>query len=230
MPRLTLDELLKVTATDVRLFKQLRARKQLAMAFGRSDAYVSLSYVALDGVGFMLADALAKSHGRKFAAQVVRVYWDVWGMVTAYAAADPSKAANFCIVDFRTADGKAAHMVCGASGEISAEYIALELASTPQAAGAEADRIVCVNVSRLVRFMIDQGARNGINLLGAFLPPPDDPRTIDLIKPGTVARQHALEVIEAIKAGDEKAAAKAGLLARSAIEAMFTIPSGATLQ
>src|ERR1700732_3277164 len=108
MQRLTLDELLLVTDTPINAFKALRIRKQLALAFGRSDAYASLSYVKLDGVALMLAE----SHGRQFAA----------------------------------------HLVCGAGG-IADEEIAAKIAATPQAGGAEAKRIVCVNLTRLIRFM-----------------------------------------------------------------------------
>ncbi len=196
MQRLTLDELLLVTDTPINQFKALRIRKQLALAFGRSDAYASLAYVELDGVALMLADALAESHGRQFAARVVRVYWDVWGAVVARAEADASQAAKFCVVDFTTADGKSAHLVCGAGGVISDEEIAAKTAATPQAAGAEAKRIVCVNLTRLIRFMREHAARHGIDLLrSSFLPPADDPRTIDLLWPWAEARGRAIEMV-----------------------------------
>ena len=232
MQRLTLDELLLVTDTPINQFKALRIRKQLALAFGRSDAYASLTYVELDGVALMLADALAESHGRQFAARVVRVYWDVWGAVVARAEADASQAAKFCVVDFTTADGKSAHLVCGAGGVISDEEIAAKTAATPQAAGAEAKRIVCVNLTRLIRFMRENGARHGINLIDSpFLPAaPDDQRTIDLLTPWAEARARAIEMVGAMKVKDEKAAARAGLLARAALEAYMPKPEGVPLQ
>jgi hypothetical protein len=230
MQRLSLNEVLLVTDTPINEFKALRIRKQLALAFGRSDAYASLSYVELDGVGLLLADALAESHGRQFAAHAVRVYWDIWGFVVARAEADPSQAAKFCIVDFMTKSGKAANLVCGAGGVISDEEIAAQLAATPQAAGAEATRIVCVNLTRLIRFMRENGARHGINLMGPFLPWPDDQRTIDLLAPWTEARARAIEMVGAMTAKDEKAATRAGTLARSALEAYLPKPEGVTVQ
>ena len=227
MQRLSLDELLLITKTQINAFKALRIRKQLALAFGRSDAYASLSYVKLDGVALMLAE----SHGRQFAAQVVRVYWDIWGAVVAHAESDASQAAKFCVVDFTTKDGKAAHLVCGAGG-ISDEEIAAKIAATPQAGGAEAKRIVCVNLTRLIRFMRENGARHGINLIDSpFLPAaPDDQRTIDLLTPWAEARARAIEMVGAMKVKDEKAAARAGLLARAALEAYMPKPEGVPLQ
>jgi hypothetical protein len=155
----------------------------------------------------------------------------VWGQCVAISEADASQPVNFCIVDFRDKRGKTAHMVCGAAGNVSQDYIALKLASTPQAAGADAERIVCVNVTRLIRFMRETGAKHGINLIGSsFLPPPDDPRTAALLAPCTEAREQAVEVVEALKAGDEQRAKRAGMLARSALEAMIPMPEGTRLQ
>ena len=132
------------------------------MAFGQRDAYASLRYLGLDGVALLLADTVTKSHGRPFAAAAIRTHWDTWGEVVAHAEANPAQPANFCIVDFRLPGGKAGHMVCGATGAIDEEALALRLAMTPQAKGAEPERIVCVNVTRLIRFMRETAAGHGI--------------------------------------------------------------------
>jgi hypothetical protein len=89
---------------------------------------------------------------------------------------------------------------------------------------------VCVNLTRLIRFMRENGARHGINLMDSFLPWPDEQRTIDLLTPWTEARGRAIEMGGAMKVKDEKAAARAGMLARSALEAYMPKPEGVTVQ
>ena len=98
--RLSLAELLTVTDTDQGMLKAWRRRNHVALAFGRTDAYESMSYIALDAVAILLADTLAKSYRRTFAAHLVRVYWDIWGYAVAHAEADPSKPSHF-VVDRR---------------------------------------------------------------------------------------------------------------------------------
>jgi hypothetical protein len=227
MRMMTLDELLTATATTFNVLKQWRHRDQIALSFGQRFAYASLRYLPLDGIGLLLADAVAKSHGRTFAAQAVRVHWDTWAEVVAHAEDDPTRPANFCVVDFRLADGKQGHMVCGAAGAIDEEALALRLAMTPQAKGAEPERIVCVNVARLIRFMRENAARHGIDLLDRFLPPPGDPALVDLLAPWKAAKESAIDMARALRRKDEIAAERAGALVRSALEGK---PGGATVQ
>jgi hypothetical protein len=90
--RLTLDELLTITDTSEDALKSMRRRGQIALAFGRSDAFRSLWYLPVDAVAMLLTMALAKVYGAGIAAQMVRMFGGAWLTVVAQAEADFSRA------------------------------------------------------------------------------------------------------------------------------------------
>jgi hypothetical protein len=216
--RLTLTEILTVTATPLADFKSLRARGQLGLAFGRCDAYDSLSYVELDGLGLLIAGTLAGTYSRTFAGQLTRLWWDVWAQVAARAEAT-NEPAYFCVVNFITPGGKRAHMVCGAYGNITDDAIAQRLEMLPQTEGSIAVTLNGVNVTHLIAFMRKIASEEGIDLRDAFIWPPDDPRTIELLKPWEKARDPMTMEYQQVAKGKEILARRAGRVARAAIEA-----------
>ena len=170
--RLTLQELLKITATTDQGLRSLRRRDQVALAFGQRHAYDSLTYLPIDALGMLLAGTLAKSYGQTEAAQLVRIYGDVWAQVVAEAEADFKTDASFCVVDFeRESDGRKATMAAGAR-DATPEQIAVTVANTPEAQGFVAVRINCVNISHLIRAIRISARKHDIDLIGPFMPPP----------------------------------------------------------
>jgi len=92
MRRLTLAELLTVTALEKNNFKTMRRRDLIALAFGRRHAYDSLSYVELDAAAIMLTETLAKAYGRETATRLVRVDSDRWAEAVAMYELDSHPA------------------------------------------------------------------------------------------------------------------------------------------
>ncbi|MFG3593299.1 hypothetical protein [Bradyrhizobium sp. RDI18] len=222
MSRLTLQDVLTATATPFPKFQSLRRRNQIGLAFGRSVAAASLSYVAADCVGLMLVDVLAQSYPNAFAATLTRVHFDGWGYTLAEAEAHPDHDASFCVVDLeRESDGQKAHFVAGAADLVNPQALAAELLeSTPGARGYVAVRVNCINISRLVRFIRKTAAANGIDLSAAFLPPPDSHAYRDLMRPYVELRDQAIIEVKNRKKR-EAVAAKIGEKARSAFEALM---------
>jgi hypothetical protein len=224
--RLTLRQLLDISGTTDPMLKALRLRHQLSLAFGQSQAFESLSYVPLDCVALLLNATLAKSYARNFAASLTRVWWPEWTEVAAYAEADPDKPANFHVVDFTIPGGKAGHMVAGSQGDVDV----VRMLSFRAPKGAQPERETKVNLIPLIRFVRDNAARHGVDLLMPFVPPAGDPRLADLIAPWREARERTVDMLKAIRRSDEEGAARAGKLARSALEAYAGRPEGVAVQ
>lgn len=194
MPRLSLNDVLAATATSYDALQSLRRRNQIGLAFGRGVAAASLSYVAADTVGMILAATLGRSHGQTMAAQIVRLRFDAWGHVVAEADARPERDAFLVVVDLeRNTDRAAAHFVAGATDVTSPEALAADIVrNMPAARGFTATRVISVNISRLMRFIRAQGVRHGIDLSHAFLPPPDSDTFRDLMSPYVEMRDAAI--------------------------------------
>lgn len=220
MPRLTLKELLAVTATDIQKFNTLRKRDQIGLAFGRGIAPASLSYLPVDAVGMLIVETLGKSYPRlEVAAQLTRLHFDAWGRCVAEADANPDCQASFVIVDLeREHDGAQAHFVAGTADVVQPELLAADLVrSTPQTRGFTATRITCINVSRLMRFIRAQATAVGIDLSHSFMPPPDSREFAELMRPYTDRRDAA--IIEARNRRNREALAdRLGDKARAAFE------------
>jgi hypothetical protein len=222
MPRLSLQDVLILTATPFPKFQTLRRRNQIGLAFGRNVAAASLSYLPIDCVGFMLVDVLAQSYPNTFAARLVRCHFDGWAHVVAEAEAHPDHDATFCIVDLeRESDGQQAHFVAGAADLVNPQALAADLLKvTPGAKGYVAVRVICTNVSRLIRFIRKTATEHSIDLSAAFLPPPDSQAFGDLMRPYVEVRDEALIEVKNRKKR-ETVAAKIGEKARAAFEALM---------
>ncbi|MFL5239886.1 MAG: hypothetical protein ACJ8EL_20275 [Rhizomicrobium sp.] len=167
--RITLDELLTVTDISEDALKSMRRRGQIALAFSRNDAYRSLWYLPVDAVAMLLTMTLAKVYGASIAAQIVRMFGDVWLTVVAQAESDVSVDALFAVSDLiREADGRRAHLARGARDAIP-EAIAAELARSPEGKGYVAERINLVNVSHIIRRIRVTAARHGIDLTSPLM-------------------------------------------------------------
>lgn len=216
--RLTLPELLSITETSNQALKSLRRRDQIALAFGQRHAYESLSYLPLDAVGMLLTGTLAKSYGHTEAAQLVRVYGDIWAQVVAEAEADFKTDASFCVVDFeRESDGKKATMAAGAR-EATPERIAATVANTPEAQGFVAVRINCVNISHLIRAIRISAAKHDIDLIRPFMPPPGSEEFQKLFAPYVELRDKAIAVTAKERKKREALVREAGTVSRMVAE------------
>jgi hypothetical protein len=133
MRPLKLRELLAVTAMPLQNFRALRHRDHLALAFGRSNAYASLTFFEVDALGMVLADALATSHGRNTTARLIRCDCDRW-CETAAMVESTWQPAYYAVADYRGIDGKLAHLTAATNtGDIAT--IAATPAAQPQTAG-----------------------------------------------------------------------------------------------
>jgi len=209
MQRLTLGELTTITDIGVEELKSKRRRDQLAFAFGCSDASARLRYVPSDCVAVMVTKDLAKTHGAKQAAQIVRAFADGMLRAVALSEADIALDVMFVVTDFVDADGKRAFLASAAQGA-TADAVA---ADAVEVTGYVAERINAVNISRIVRVVRANAARLRIDLREAFMPAPNSAEFDDLMKsfeelPSGIVEARALR-------RHEVAARKAGELARA---------------
>ncbi len=210
---------------DLQALRTLRRRGQVALAFGRSDVYASLSYIELDAVAACLADDLAQSFDRTFAAQLVRVHCDEWAASVARAETSPTPT-FFAVIEYEPvgrAKGKRSHLVCSASTP-DAQQIALAASLTPQAASYEVVRVVIANISRIVARVRENAKRAGFDLSDPFLPPPDSPQFKAIFKSYSEIRDHAVASVMANRKDKADLARRAGLLARATVEASVDEP------
>ena len=88
MPILTVTrpQMIEVAGLNPSSYRVYQSAGDGAAAFG-ADAPLLLEKRALvmDAVALMVRDALAKSLPRKFAAQIVRMWWDHWAWAVTYA-------------------------------------------------------------------------------------------------------------------------------------------------
>jgi hypothetical protein len=170
----------------------MRRRGQVALAFGRNDAFRSLWYLPVDAVAMLLTMALAKVYGASAASQTVRLFGDAWLAVVARAEADFATDALFAVVDFIGSGGRSAHMACGAHAA-TPEAIAAAVAKSPAAQGYVAERINAVNVSHIIRMVRTAAARHGIDLTDRFLPAPGTAEFAELMAP---YKQQEIGIVE----------------------------------
>lgn len=211
MRRINYDDLLTVTGTTRNTFRTHRSRDQIALAFGRSNAYNSMSFVEIDAVAMVLCGTLAKSYSRPVSAQLVRLDCDRWCEAIAMAEADADRAANYCIVDFQDADGVLSHLTC-ATNSSDLDWISHTVALSPKAFRATAQRITAVNMHPLIRKIQTTAADRGIELASPWLPPLGSDDFRDLFAAYAVARNGSVEIARV------RSAYRAGELARTMLE------------
>jgi hypothetical protein len=134
------------------------------------------------------------------------------------AEENPKRPARYCIVDFNR-NGKLEHLTCCTSSADD-EEIATKLSMTPQAYGAAATRLTCVNVVPLIKIIREIGAYHNIDLTRPFLPPPGSEEFKTLFAPYVEARDMAAAIVKARKDKDALAL-HAGRKAREIAEARF---------
>jgi hypothetical protein len=207
MRRLSQSELMKATALDRNLLKQLQHRNQVALAFGRAHCYLSLSYVELDAAAIMLADTLTKTYGRDVAAQIVRVHCDKWAEAVALYEIDYKTPGVFFVADFDVGNGKEGHLT-GATNTTDFEAIGKALKNHPAALGRNLHRVTMVDLAPLIKFAQKTGAAHDIILLDRWVPKYGSPEFNEMFSPYADARSAAIKKISAertvmVKAGDK---------------------------
>lgn len=191
--KLTHDDFLHVTGANGPGLRKLQHRNQLVLAFGRSCAPTSLTYLPIDAVCLLTTDVLGKTYNLTVASQIMRLRFDQLAHVVGVAEADPSHEAHFCIIDLqRNSDGAQANIAAGASDVVMPELLAADMMEQPELRGFSATRVVSVNVSHLIRFVRAQGAAHGLDLAAAFFPPPDSAEYAELMRPYVERRDAAI--------------------------------------
>jgi hypothetical protein len=212
MRRLTLAELLTVTALEKNNFKTMRRRNLIALAFGRQHAYDSLSYLELDAAAMMLAETLAKSYGRETATRLIRIDSDKWAEAIAMFEIDHGPA-YYVVGDFEHNESRKLTHLTGAGKSI--DKVQVELI---KAAGSKYTplRINAVNVAPLILLVQKTATAHGIDLPGQWLPKWGSPEFKELFAPYVKARDAA--ILKASRRTEEQEVARAGRTVRAMIE------------
>jgi hypothetical protein len=205
MHAISFEEFLAGSALGMEQLKLLRRRDQTACAFGRREVYKSIGFVELDCVATLLANALASSFDRTFAAQLVRVHCDQW--LPCVARAEAGKPAFFTIVESFNKTGKRQHVACGTETDDPYKIAA----DVGHATGVPVRRTVAVNVAGILADVRANAKRAGLNWSEAFAPPEGDPRLDEIMRPYVEERDKAIDI--AVKAR------RAGIKARALVEA-----------
>lgn len=214
------DEFLAAAGLNMQALLSLRRRHQLALAFGRAEAFKGLGYVEVDAVGPTLTRQLnARGMDRTMAAQIVRVHWPVWLRAVAIVEAEFRKRAVepvfFTVIDFVNSHGAGSHIA--AAGTLAqADQIAaaaLKIAHGSRPVGSTA-----VSVTDALLEVRRNAADAGFDWLDDFLPPLGNPHLEKLLHDGEDMLDRAIATARTQKAKEELAR-RAGLIARAEFEA-----------
>jgi hypothetical protein len=210
--------------TNPRL-KVLRQRNQVALAFGRREAYATLDYTEIDAVAALLADDLTLNFDRDVAARLVRLYCAEWAGSVSHADAS-GRPVYFSIIEYTPVgkpNGSRSHLV-GAAHDGNADQLVLTAGLKPETRGMEPRRVIYVNMTTIIARVRGNARRAGYNFSAPFLPPPDDRLLDEILAPYTQARDEALA--EYAKKQQQKSPGerddrprRAGIVARALLEA-----------
>jgi hypothetical protein len=217
MRLITFREFLAATGLTVPKIKVMRQRDQIALAFGRREAFEKLDYIELDAAAALLADELMIVFDRGLAAWIVRLHCSIWARVVAIADAT-NEPAFFSVVEFEL-EGQLTHRAAGGTSGNTQEIIREVSKETP---GWTPVRAVAVNMSRILQRARDNARRKGCDLSEPFLPAPNDPQLDLLLKPyETLVDEAVAAYAKMVKAGEAQleAARRAGIVARANVEA-----------
>jgi hypothetical protein len=216
---ITYKDLLAATGLNNDHLKVLRQRRQIALAWGRSDAYAPFLYFEIDVFAHALTNALASIFTRSFAASIVRVHFDVWGGLVARTDATGEQV-YFGVVEV-VRPGKPvprSHFTLGANTD-DPRALANRVMATPQAHGYIPVRAVGANITGLLAEVRANAAKAGLDFSDPFLPAPDHPAYAELFGPYTKARDQAIEQVKALTPkGRERWAQRTGEMARAIAE------------
>ena len=222
MRKVSYDEYKAAAGMNDELIKWWRKRSQLALAFGRGEAYKSLGYIELDAVATVLTTFLnARGVDRKTAAQIVRIHWPVWtravAMVEAGYRNKDAPPIFFAVIEFINGDGKPAHVA--AAGTI-AEADAIAAQALQIAKGARPIGSLAVSMTDAL-FTVRQNAAKAkpkFDWLDKFVWPLGDPRLEKICQDGEEALARAVREVRSQR-GKEDLSRRAGIMARALMEA-----------
>ena len=220
MRRVGFEEYKAASGISDELIKRLRKRTQLALAFGRGEAYQSLGYIELDAVATVLTTFLnARGIDRKTAAQIVRIHWPIWTRAVAMVEAGYRKKDAppifFAVIEFINGDGKPAHVA--AAGTI-AEADAIAAEALKIAKGARPIGSMAVSVTDVLFTVRQNAAKANFDWLDKFVWPLGDPRLEKICQDGKEALARAVREVRSQR-GKEDLSRRAGIMARALMEA-----------
>ncbi len=189
MRSLSFDELLAAANLSEGALGVLRQRKQIALAFGRRDAYRALRYVELDAVGVLLAEDLSRNFTRKIAAQIVRVHGDVWAAAVG-AAENSEEPIFFFVLEATNPSGERAHLTTWAP-LAGINKMLDEMAQQLVAAGYTKPRLSSAFINQAIEQVRANAKKAKIDLSGRFMVSPESPEFRKLIEPYVEIRDRA---------------------------------------
>jgi hypothetical protein len=211
MRPITFPEFLAATDLNNERIKVLRQRDQIALAFGRSEAYQSLGYIELDAVAHGLAEVLADKLDRTLAANIVRDLWGVWTRIAAQAETRP---AFLFVIEYEDKKGRRDYMVLGKHTDsvLEARAVVMKLGLTPK-------NYFIVDMPDLlatVRRLADQA---GYDFKAPFLPPFGSAKLEEVLEPFKETDRAVVVTTDKAKQERAEQARRAGIMARATIEA-----------
>jgi hypothetical protein len=218
---ITFSELLAVMGLDVHRLKVLRQREQIALSFGRSDAYNALNYLPLDAVAHRLADVLAEKLPRPLAAEIVRDQWGIWSRVVAVAEAAPAgMPVLFYVVEYEDQKKRRGHMTLGSTLDSRDDGNLLRLAADIQKrTGVIARSYVAVEMGSILADVRAAASKARVDFSASFLPPLGSEQLAEVLKPyDDSAPDRAVVITPKDKAEASDAAKRAGIMGRAIVE------------
>jgi hypothetical protein len=175
MQRVTADEFFQIIKTTPGTFNVGATRSETALAFGAARPLAGGLFLDLDIAAAMLVDELTPAFTRKFAATLIRGFFDEW--CKAVGRVDTTDEPIFLIV-IETGEplagkrrGYREHGVNVASATLR------ELSDNDlREARTVPERMTLINVSSVVRRAREAASAIKVDLSAPFCPGPDDPK------------------------------------------------------
>ena len=220
-------ELLAASALNIQRLKVLRQRRQVALAFGRSDCYESLGYVELDAVAALLADALTDKLDRDLAVEIVLDQWGTWARVVALAEKIRPAPAFFYVIGYEDAKGRRGNLTLGSRLDSRERENLVAIAADIQKRFSVAARdFVVVEMASILADARRNAKAKGYDFSDKFLPVWGDPKLEEILRPFDETRpDRAIVITEREKDNVAEDARRAGIMARAIVEAKLPAAS-----
>jgi hypothetical protein len=182
MKRLTRDKFLHCAGLSANRFDVMAHAGHVALAFSVPVPAVAGQYLDLDTIAMRITNELTPVVGRDDATLIVLTYFDVW--CDAVGRADFDSRQMFFgvgIIDASKERDREYLITSGVPEEIVADF-----------ADFKQDRVIVINVTRLIEQVREAGQSAGIDLNEPFFLPPDHPDYRQLIAEGEQLRLAAL--------------------------------------
>jgi hypothetical protein len=208
MRSISFPEFLAASGLDNQRLKVLRSRRQVALSFGRDQAYESLGYIELDVVAPVLADGLAGRIGRRDAAALVLNQWPSWTAAAAIAEEVKPEPVHYFVVNYLDQKGRPGRLpVCTRQWDLRA--IANDVR---RRFGVNPKDYVAMDMTEVISEVRRAARAHGFDFSEPLLPLWGDPQLAEILKPFDAGPDRITVVTP-------KEAKRGGVLGRAKIEA-----------